>query len=116
MTRTAERRTRFQVGHVTTRVRRKIQLTLLALSRNPVDGIREPESTVGITNTVQLHESIVRAFHERRLSYERIAALLGIGRTTLSQVLRRHQGTGDVEATTTRRVTALRAAGRWPIS
>jgi len=35
---------------------------------------------VGVTTTIQLRESIIRAFHERSLSYEEIASLLGIGR------------------------------------
>lgn len=49
-----------------------------------------------MTTPTQLRESIIRAFHERRLSYEEIAALLGIGRATVSRVLRRHRETGTV--------------------
>jgi transposase len=49
-----------------------------------------------VTTPTQLRESIIRAFHERRLSYEEIAALLGIGRATVSRVLRRHRETGTV--------------------
>jgi transposase len=49
-----------------------------------------------VTTPTQLRESIIRAFHERRLSYEEIASLLGIGRATVSRVLRRHRETGAV--------------------
>jgi transposase len=49
-----------------------------------------------VTTAIQLRESIIRAFHERGLSYEEIASLLGIGRATVSRVLRRYRETGDV--------------------
>ena len=51
-----------------------------------------------MTTPTQLRESIIRAFHERGLSYEEIAALLGVGRATVSRVLRRHRETGTVAA------------------
>lgn len=44
----------------------------------------------------KVREAIVRA-HERRLSYEQIAELLGVGRATVSRTLRLHRETGDVE-------------------
>jgi transposase len=49
-----------------------------------------------VTTPTQLREAIIRAFHERRLSYQEIASLLGIGRATVSRVLRRHRETGGV--------------------
>lgn len=47
--------------------------------------------------SVQVRESIVRAFHEHGLSYEEIAELLGVGRATVSRVLRRYRESGSVE-------------------
>jgi transposase len=50
-----------------------------------------------VTTPTQVRESIIRAFHERGLSYEAIADLLGVGRATVSRVLRRHREAGTVE-------------------
>jgi transposase len=44
----------------------------------------------------QVREAIVRAFHDRKLSYEEIASLLAVGEATVSRVLRRHRETGSV--------------------
>jgi transposase len=44
-----------------------------------------------------VREAIVRAFHDRKLSYEEIASLLAIGEATVSRVLRRHRETGAVD-------------------
>ena len=49
-----------------------------------------------MTTPTQLRESIIRAFHDRGLKYEEIADLLGIGRATVSRVLRRYRETGGV--------------------
>jgi len=49
-----------------------------------------------VTTPTELRETIIRAFHERGLSYEEIASLLAIGRATVSRVLRRHRETGSV--------------------
>lgn len=46
---------------------------------------------------VRLREAIIRAFHDRGLSYEAIADLLAVGRATVSRVLRRHRETGSVQ-------------------
>jgi transposase len=44
----------------------------------------------------QVREAIVRAFHDRKLSYAEIAKLLAVGEATVSRVLRRHRETGAV--------------------
>ena len=44
----------------------------------------------------QVREAIVRAFHDRKLSYAEIAELLAVGEATVSRVLRRHRETGTV--------------------
>jgi transposase len=51
---------------------------------------------MGQPTTRELRQAIVRA-RERDLAYEEIAALLGIGRATVSRTLRLHRETGDVE-------------------
>jgi predicted transcriptional regulator len=43
--------------------------------------------------TRQVREAIVRAFHDRKLSYGEIAELLAVGEATVSRVLRRHRET-----------------------
>ena len=45
----------------------------------------------------QIREAIIRAFHERGMTYEQVAELLGVGRATVSRVLRRHRESGTVE-------------------
>ena len=44
-----------------------------------------------------IRQAIVRAFHREHLSYERIAALLGVGQATVSRILRLHRETGSVK-------------------
>ena len=43
-------------------------------------------------------EAIIRAIHEKHLSYSKTAALLGVGEATVSRVLRLHRETGAIEA------------------
>jgi transposase len=50
-----------------------------------------------VTTPTEVRETIIRAFHERGLTYEVIADLLGIGRATVSRVLRRHRESGTVD-------------------
>lgn len=50
-----------------------------------------------MSTPTQVRETIIRAFHDRGLTYETIADLLGIGRATVSRVLRRHRESGTVE-------------------
>ena len=42
-------------------------------------------------------EAIVRAIHDRNLTYKETADLLGVGEATVSRVLRLHRETGAVE-------------------
>jgi transposase len=51
---------------------------------------------MGHSTPRELREAIVRA-KGRDLGYDEIAALLGIGRATVSRTLRLHRETGDVE-------------------
>ncbi|MBV8151143.1 MAG: helix-turn-helix domain-containing protein [Candidatus Eremiobacteraeota bacterium] len=44
----------------------------------------------------KVRQAIIRA-HERNLTYEQIAELLGVGRATVSRTLRLYRETGDVE-------------------
>ncbi len=44
-----------------------------------------------------IREAIVRAFHERHLTYAEIAQLLAVGQATVNRVLRLHRETGSVE-------------------
>lgn len=44
----------------------------------------------------ELREAIVKA-REQNLGYDQIAALLGVGRATVSRTLRLHRESGDVE-------------------
>jgi transposase len=46
---------------------------------------------------IRLREAIVRAWHEKGLSYAAIASLLGVGEATVSRVLRRYRETASVE-------------------
>jgi transposase len=45
---------------------------------------------------IRLREAIVRAWHQEKLTYAAIAALLGVGEATVSRVLRRHRETASV--------------------
>lgn len=45
---------------------------------------------------IQLREAIVRAWHQEKLTYAAIAALLGVGEATVSRVLRRYRETASV--------------------
>lgn len=53
---------------------------------------------VGLPTPEKLRQAIVRAFHEKGLSYQQIARLLGIGEATVSRALRLHRETGSVTA------------------
>ncbi len=46
---------------------------------------------------IRLREAIVRAWHEKGLTYAAIASLLGVGEATVSRVLRRYRETASVE-------------------
>jgi transposase len=46
--------------------------------------------------SAELRSAIVRAFHDRHLSYDEVAELLGVGRATVSRVLRRERETGSI--------------------
>ena len=50
-----------------------------------------------MTTPTQVRETIIRAFRDRGLTYEAIAELLGVGRATVSRVLRRYREAGTVE-------------------
>lgn len=50
-----------------------------------------------MSTSTQVRHAIIRAFHVGGLSYEAIADLLGVGRATVSRVLRRHRESGTVE-------------------
>jgi transposase len=45
---------------------------------------------------IRLREAIVRAWHQEKLTYAAIAALLGVGEATVSRVLRRYRETASV--------------------
>ena len=45
---------------------------------------------------IRVREAIVRAWHQERLTYAAIAALLGVGEATVSRVLRRYRETASV--------------------
>lgn len=50
------------------------------------------------TLTLQTREAIVRLRRDKKLTYDEIAEALGIGRATVSRVLRRHRELGHVAA------------------
>lgn len=48
------------------------------------------------TLPLEVRAAIVRLRHDQKLEYEDIAAALGVGRASVSRVLRRHRELGDV--------------------
>jgi transposase len=51
---------------------------------------------MGAPVSTEVRAAIVRARNDRKLTYEQIAELLGIGRATVSRVLRLKRVTGDI--------------------
>ena len=47
---------------------------------------------------VEIRRQIVATYEAGGMSYERLAEVFGVGRATVSRILRRHRETGDVAA------------------